>query len=166
MRVIAYSYDADHHCEACALARFGLDAGAAHELDNPALVDGEGNPIGAVFSDSEWWSGEPARETLTCGDCHAVIDEHDGRERQPDEPAVPTDGDPYRAVKAWLTGDYYGRPVPEYGEEDITLDASDVAHYVADLLDALRTAEAERDDLREAVADVARGIRTFEELPA
>ena len=56
---IAYAYDADVHCRACAQARFGQD-------DNGFISgeDSEHNEIGAVFSWDDWW--EP---TDTCGTC-------------------------------------------------------------------------------------------------
>ncbi len=64
---IAYTYEADYHCEQCAVDRFGLGVSGD---------DGEGNPVGAVFPWDEWqqFTGEP--ETLACGTCHAVIDEY------------------------------------------------------------------------------------------
>lgn len=66
---IAYTYNADVHCEVCAEARFGRnDRGFIAE----DAVDYEGNPVGAIF---EWdvpeWiaDGHP----LSCGDCLDII---------------------------------------------------------------------------------------------
>jgi len=60
--VIAYTYEADHHCPACAYARFG-DA-----LDNADTEDREGNTIGVVFDSDEY-----PDEGIYCGDCGGVI---------------------------------------------------------------------------------------------
>ena len=74
--VIAYTYEADHHCEACASARFGLDEHG--EIEG---VDDEGNEVGALFGWDEWhvcsehldsFPDYPA--TLVCGDCGTVLD--------------------------------------------------------------------------------------------
>lgn len=65
-RPIAYTYEADHHCEECTLERFGDTYG----------VDREGNEVHAVFSWDEWWNTEyPNCEYLSCGDCHGVLAE-------------------------------------------------------------------------------------------
>ena len=66
---IAYIYEADHHCEACALARFGRD-----EHGDITGIDGEGNEVGVVAPWDEWIQGEGGPETLGCGTCGAVID--------------------------------------------------------------------------------------------
>lgn len=60
---IAYTYEADYHCEACTLARFGSTEG----------VDSEGNSVGAAFSWDEWWNLDGQCEALSCGDCHAIL---------------------------------------------------------------------------------------------
>lgn len=62
-RVTAYTYEADHHCEACALARFG-DA-----LNNPETEGNEGNTIGACFSTDEH------EYDVVCGDCGELLAE-------------------------------------------------------------------------------------------
>lgn len=74
---IAYTYEADHHCEACALARFGRD-------DHGDIIgtDSEGNPVGVVAPWDEWH--EPSQEglqVLSCGTCGREIDRtgEDGR---------------------------------------------------------------------------------------
>jgi hypothetical protein len=61
---IAYTYEADHHCEACTVARFGSTEG----------TDNEGNEVGAVFSWDEWYQVDAECEALACGDCHAILD--------------------------------------------------------------------------------------------
>jgi hypothetical protein len=68
---VGYTYEADHHCPACAEARFG-----------PAVdgIDSEGNLVGAVFSlhvadiayetrqiEGEAWHG------IACGTCGEVF---------------------------------------------------------------------------------------------
>jgi uncharacterized protein YuzB (UPF0349 family) len=65
MDVIGYTYDADTHCPACSIARFGADAnGWVPE----GVADSEGNEPGAIFTHSE--SDTPG----SCGDCGADID--------------------------------------------------------------------------------------------
>jgi len=74
--VLAYTYEADHHCPECAFARFGQDEHGSVPED---AVDGENNPIGAVFPWDEWW--EPSiddPQTLVCSDCGAELDEVEG----------------------------------------------------------------------------------------
>ena len=65
---IAYVYEADHRCEACALARFGRDEHG--DIDG---IDEEGNRVGIVAPWDEWqvFDGEP--EALTCGTCGDVL---------------------------------------------------------------------------------------------
>ena len=67
---VAYTYEADHHCPACAEARFGPGVEG---------IDNEGNAVGAVFpwhvsdmihdhvSTGVEWHG------LTCGTCREVF---------------------------------------------------------------------------------------------
>ena len=102
-RVIAYSYDADYHCESCMLnyARevpfsdydwqdydeedvtdypnrpgfIQLDKAVELEI----IKDSENNPIHPLFSTDEWW--EPSiteLQVLTCGDCGAELDTYEG----------------------------------------------------------------------------------------
>jgi hypothetical protein len=70
---IAYTYEADYHCEDCAYERFGKD-----EHGDITGIDNEGNEIGAVFSWDgwyantayEWAQGEHTRDAvLICGTC-------------------------------------------------------------------------------------------------
>ena len=65
---IAYTYEADHHCEDCAYERFGVD-----ERGDITGEDDEGNEVGAVASWDEWWNCDSECETLSCGTCHAEI---------------------------------------------------------------------------------------------
>ena len=72
MRPIAYTYDADTHCEDCAEARFGLD------LDGFITgTDTEGNEVGVISPWDEWYANDVyegnATATLVCGTCHGVI---------------------------------------------------------------------------------------------
>lgn len=62
MHVIAYAYQADIHCPACAAAA-GMDG------TDPIPTDAEGNEVGAVFSTDEHADG------LYCGDCGECIEE-------------------------------------------------------------------------------------------
>ena len=69
---IAYTYEANYHCEACTLARFGYGADGFIGTDSE---DNEGNPIGAVFSWDDWCEpSEPLPQILSCGTCHGEID--------------------------------------------------------------------------------------------
>jgi hypothetical protein len=61
---IAYTYEADVHCPACARARFGK------ALDDPDTEDNEANPVGAMFECDEH---DPAGEY--CGDCGEEVAE-------------------------------------------------------------------------------------------
>ena len=71
---IAYTYEADYHCEACTEARFGMNY--AGDVAGDA-IDREGNRVGVIAPWDEWQSftGEP--ETLACGDCGAIIEQYD-----------------------------------------------------------------------------------------
>ncbi len=102
MRVIAYAYDADHHCKSCMLdyARaveyrdyeFGeysdedikhdsaacdgiIDLMKAVELE--IIRDSEGNPIHPVFSIDEWYNIGEGDQTLACSDCGGHLDEYE-----------------------------------------------------------------------------------------
>ena len=73
---IAYTYEADHHCERCAEQRFGRD-----EHGDITGTDAEGNEVGALFSTDEWYANElyegAAKATLGCGTCGEVIEERE-----------------------------------------------------------------------------------------
>ena len=57
--VVAYTYDADEHCLACTVKRFG-DFSEVHAFDS------EGNPVYPVFLDCA------EGDTFYCGTCHEV----------------------------------------------------------------------------------------------
>jgi hypothetical protein len=79
---IAYTFEADYHCEACTRARFPTTEG----------TDCEGNPVGAVFPWDEWGDPEDEREQwLTCGTCHGVIDHCDALNDPSDFPPLDVD---------------------------------------------------------------------------
>lgn len=72
---IAYTYEADYHCPACAFERFGQDE---HGFVPEDAEDSEGNPIGALAPWDEWH--EPTadyHQALACGTCGEVIEELD-----------------------------------------------------------------------------------------
>lgn len=70
--IIAWTYDADIHCLACARERFGaaLDNGSDSDHPGPVPLDSESNEIHPVFASDET---DPAGEY--CGDCGAEISE-------------------------------------------------------------------------------------------
>lgn len=95
MKVIAYDYDADHHCESCMLdyarnveykdyvwGEFNTD----DDISNGGLIDlmkaveleiirdSEGNAIHPLFSTSEWWQEGEGNQTLACSDCGKELD--------------------------------------------------------------------------------------------
>ena len=69
-RIIAYTYDADVHCPACADAAYAagrlVRSGRQGEYDEHglpmSLIDSEGNPVRPVFSTDE-------HEFTRCSDC-------------------------------------------------------------------------------------------------
>ena len=72
---ISYTYEADHHCPACAIARFGTAEHGigADRWPSEDARDDEGNPIGAVAPWDEWWEPSEIRvQVLTCSDCAAA----------------------------------------------------------------------------------------------
>lgn len=74
MNIIAYSYEADHHCIECTYKRFGGTPYSALEVER--AVDNEGNPVHPLFDTNEWH--EPSIsgvQTLSCGDCGRIIDQ-------------------------------------------------------------------------------------------
>lgn len=73
---VAYTYEADYHCESCAEERFGRDkSGWITGRDN------EGNEVGAVAPWDEWYANDvyegKASAVLVCGTCGEVIEEVD-----------------------------------------------------------------------------------------
>lgn len=79
MKIIGYTYEADHHCIECAQKRF--PALKEHEeLRFPFVVDSEGNEVRAVYDTDEWYDlsdDAPEVQSLGCGDCFTQIAEHD-----------------------------------------------------------------------------------------
>jgi hypothetical protein len=74
---IAYTYEADYHCPACTLARFGRGScgfiATSAEDGCESCLDSEGNPVGVIAPWDEWAEGPG--ESLVCGTCGDVIDE-------------------------------------------------------------------------------------------
>jgi hypothetical protein len=70
MKPIAYTYEADTHCPKCARERFGDDCEG---------TDNEGNPVGAIWSWSEWYEYGEGNQILGCGTCRDVIATHEER---------------------------------------------------------------------------------------
>jgi len=75
---IAYTYDADVHCPACAEHKFGRGPGGWIAED---CEDSEGNPVGVVAPWDEW-EGD-----MWCGTCLLLI-----REAFDDGPPEPPEG--------------------------------------------------------------------------
>lgn len=99
--ILYYTYEADTHCPGCARECFGVDPdhpdykpGDSDENYIPfKQEDSEGNPIGVVFDTDE----NPARLsladggcTVSCTDCHGVIEDHRDYEREINSPAYNT----------------------------------------------------------------------------
>jgi len=96
MRIIAYSYEADHHCIHCTNKRYGKHrAICIHYLqgkpcrncrDEHGILyeqqDTEGNLVHPLFSTDEWqeldesYLAENPTQYLACGDCHEIIEEY------------------------------------------------------------------------------------------
>jgi hypothetical protein len=103
MRIIAYTYEADHHCIDCALQRYqsgsfdkappdyrhSLVCGTCHcgdGVDEHGVaydaLDSEGNYVHPLFNIDEWqeldesYLAENPTQYLACGDCHEVIEEY------------------------------------------------------------------------------------------
>lgn len=70
---LAYTYEADYHCESCAAERFGYD-----DEGHIVGIDSEGNMIGVIFPWDEWWANDAhegnSRAVLACGTCLDVIE--------------------------------------------------------------------------------------------
>lgn len=70
-RIVAYTYEADVHCPACANNRFGQHIRYPRDANGIPLdsTDREGNPVHPVFS-----TDEVTRTHYThCGTCGAVL---------------------------------------------------------------------------------------------
>lgn len=100
MEVIAYTYDADIHCESCMLKyaravpyseyEFGLTYSDEDITSSPGIIDvkeavdlgiirdSEGNPIHPIFDTDEWYANDiyegNTHATLNCSDCFAELD--------------------------------------------------------------------------------------------
>ena len=75
---IAYTYEADTHCPSCARARFGVCPDGFTACAEHGALDREGNGPGAVFPWDEWCDASAdGRQTLACGTCRGVIEEHE-----------------------------------------------------------------------------------------
>ena len=77
-RIIAFTYSADHLCDECLTKKLN-PSGRTDSC--PAWfnsLDNEGNPVGAIYDDMEWW--EPSItdkiQYLACGDCEEILDTH------------------------------------------------------------------------------------------
>jgi len=72
--IIAYTYEADYHCVACARKRFAIKRTGTVNVDcNDIPIeqqDCEGNTIGVIFATDP-------DETIHCGDCHGLIYDFD-----------------------------------------------------------------------------------------
>ena len=73
---IAFTYEADHHCESCAEKRFGRN-----EDGEITGTDGEGNSVGVIAPWNEWYANDMYEgnevAVLTCGTCGEVIEERE-----------------------------------------------------------------------------------------
>lgn len=67
---IAYTYEANHHCEHCAFKRFGRN-----DQGDIVGTDREGNPVGVIAPWDEWQQDLTEPQTLACGTCGVVIEE-------------------------------------------------------------------------------------------
>lgn len=95
MTILAYTYDADYHCIDCTRKRFNNSVCIDYLRGKPCRncrdsngllyeqKDREGNLIHPIFGTDEWQEFDPSFlednpiQFLTCGDCHAVIDQYD-----------------------------------------------------------------------------------------
>ena len=66
---IAYTYEADYHCPACAEAKFGLDSNGYI-----TGIDFEGNNVGVVAPWDEWYQLDYGTQTLNCSNCGELLD--------------------------------------------------------------------------------------------
>lgn len=79
--VIGWVYDADYHCPACAVKRFGEDERSPGFpfpwLPESGATDSEGNAPLPIFASDEWFDASNPDEVfvLYCADCEGIIDE-------------------------------------------------------------------------------------------
>lgn len=71
---VAYTYEADHHCPPCTVARFGVDESGYPPED---ARDREGNGLGVIAPWDEWMQFSGEYETLNCNDCGAELATYD-----------------------------------------------------------------------------------------
>lgn len=64
---IAYTYEADYHCEDC--------AEKAHGRDEHGDIVGE--EVGAVAPWDEWYNIGEGNQTMICGTCHKEIETYE-----------------------------------------------------------------------------------------
>ena len=83
MRVIAYAYNADHHCEDCTVNMlwnrgqpymFMTYSDVVRQID--IAKDSEGNPLHPVFSIDEWYNIGEGDQVLACTDCGKELDSY------------------------------------------------------------------------------------------
>ena len=69
IKIVCYTYEADHHCTSCAMERFP----EMTELDNNGATDNEGNSIGVVFSTDSDFHNNALFGGVECGTCFDEI---------------------------------------------------------------------------------------------
>lgn len=146
MNILGYSYDADHHCEACTLAAHGVNGTLPDDAE-----DSEGNEIHAIFATDEWYETSiRTRQVLVCADCGAELDSIGADEATADE--IEEFVSAYIACALWSSTDESdesgGRPLDEnYSADDIADEAdtairTDCEDFIAANIDNLRAAQA------------------------
>jgi hypothetical protein len=100
MNIIAYTYDADHHCIKCAVKRFAYfhtgNVRFNDSKDKNVRVDrygiyvdqqdSEGNLVHPLFDIDEWQEFDESYllenpiQYLACGDCHKIIETYEHKE--------------------------------------------------------------------------------------
>ena len=96
MNIIAYTYEADHHCTECTVQRYQSGGFDKAPTDYPYYngdgtdqngvgydsLDSEANYVHPIFSTDEWqeldesYLSENPTQYLACGDCHEIIEEY------------------------------------------------------------------------------------------
>jgi hypothetical protein len=88
MKVICYTYDADHHCEECMVNMLWNRGQPYMFLSYDDVIawsekakDSEGNPIHPMFDTEEWYANDifegNKSATLNCGDCGKELDTYE-----------------------------------------------------------------------------------------
>ncbi len=144
MSTFAYTYDADHHCESCALARFGRD-----EAGWITGEDSEGNEVGSIAG----WETTPGYDdhdfddgpfVFACGTCGHIIESQDHAEAAPYR-------NPFRSA-AQLREDWW-----QHRYETVRDEMEDHAND-------LREAREEIAALLDGLEDVRRSVRSLDEI--